>query len=309
MSGYDFKLTTAKKEAVPPLIGLWSKSGGGKTFSALLLAKGIVGSGGKVVVIDTENGRAKFYAEEVEIGEWEHLSLEPPFTPDKFSAAFEFCISQGADIIIVDSASHVWEGEGGVIDMAENSKTKKGKSLTGLAKWNKPKMSHKRMMNKLIRSSIPVIFCLRSKDKIVQKGKGYDAEIINEGEIPIAEKNFVYEMTVCLHLTVDGRYDLSTSKTLPQALRSVIKENGVITKKMGEEISNWAGIGLKIDKETMDLRRNGRDSALQGLEEYTKWGKSLTSAQRNKVADKLSGWLEEAKKSEVENEEESELIV
>src|SRR5690348_3347725 len=44
------------------LIALWSESGGGKSRSALELAKGLAGEAGKIIVVDTENGRARHYA-------------------------------------------------------------------------------------------------------------------------------------------------------------------------------------------------------------------------------------------------------
>ena len=144
---FSFKIQESVREAVPPLISLWSKSGGGKTYSALLLARGMVGPSGKIVVIDTENGRSKFYSDVS--APWFHLDLQPPFTPDKYKAAFEFSEKWGADVIIVDSGSHVWEGEGGVIDMADRN------GGSGLQKWNAPKMAHKRMMNNLTASYWP----------------------------------------------------------------------------------------------------------------------------------------------------------
>ncbi|MBF0186198.1 MAG: ATP-binding protein, partial [Magnetococcales bacterium] len=41
---------------------MWGGSSSGKTYSALRLARGLVGPQGKIGVIDTENRRALFYA-------------------------------------------------------------------------------------------------------------------------------------------------------------------------------------------------------------------------------------------------------
>jgi len=130
MTKFNFIATEAKREAVPPLIALWGSSGCGKTLSALKLARGIVGAKGKIVVMDTENGRAKFYSDEC--GGWTHVDVQPPFSPEKYSAGFNFCKSQDADIIIVDSMSHVWEGQGGVVDIANNARSKAGYELRGV---------------------------------------------------------------------------------------------------------------------------------------------------------------------------------
>jgi hypothetical protein len=289
---FNFELKQATKEAVPPLIGLWGKSGSGKTYSALLLARGIVGPKGRIAFIDTENGRAKFYADVA--GGWEHLALDPPFTPDKYSAAFKFCEEQGADIIVVDSMSHVWEGEGGVLDIAE------AKGGHGLLKWKAPKMAHKRMMNNLIRSRLPVIFCLRAKDATKQVGK----DIVSVGWQPIAEKNFVFEMTVDLHMTEDGHYDLETSKTLPAELRGVFTPDGQITEEIGAEVAAWCGAGDAQDDEYERLKRDGVDAATRGVDAYKEWVGSLTDKQKPKLKKHHKEWTAMAKAADVEKDEE-----
>ncbi len=296
---YDFKLTEAVREAVPPLIALWGISGSGKTYTALLLARGIVGAGKKIAVVDTENGRAKFYDDIA--GGWLHLDLQPPFTPEKYTAAFKFCEEQGADIIVVDSASHVWEGEGGVLDAAENSVSAKGRPLQGLAKWKTPKMEHKRMMNSLTRSTIPVIFCLRAKENMKQVGHGRDAKIVTEGMKPIAEKNFIYEMTLAFHMTRDGLFDSQTSKAIPQGLRHIIKEGTRLNEAAGQALAEWMGTGAAVDPETISLKRVGQEHSSLGVQEYTKWLATLSDDQKEKVRKYHGAWSTDAKKFDAQN--------
>ncbi len=59
-------------------IGLAGTSGSGKTYSALLLAKGLVGDWNKVAVIDTENGSADLYEH---LGGYHVITLQSPFIP------------------------------------------------------------------------------------------------------------------------------------------------------------------------------------------------------------------------------------
>lgn len=301
MSDYNFQLKPAIREAVPPLIALWGISGSGKTYSALLLARGIAGPSGKIAVVDTENGRAKFYDQVA--GGWLHLDLQPPFTPEKYTAAFKFCEQEGADVIVVDSASHVWEGEGGVLDAAESATTRKGKPLEGLAKWKNPKMAHKRMVNSLTRSPIPVIFCLRAKESMKQVGSGYDAKIITEGFKPICEKNFIYEMTLAFNMTRDGHFDLQTSKAIPSDLRGSINGNTRLNEEVGRKVAEWMGSGAEVDPETISLRRDGQDAALKGVSAYTGWLATLTPAQKEKVRDYHRGWSTDARQSDASKQE------
>lgn len=284
----EFKLKTAKKEAIPALIGLWGASGSGKTYSAIVLARGLVGQKGKIAVLDTENSRSKFYAELA--GGWQHMDMQPPFTPSRYTEAFKACEDQGADVIVVDSMSHVWSGEGGILDQVDAKP-----DTSGLARWKSPKMEHHRMTNKLLRSTIPVIFCIREKEGTKQIKENGKTVIISTGPTPIAEKNFVYEMTIDLRLTKDGKYDLEKSKTIPKALRSVITSDGIVNEAMGKAIAEWSGSGVESDAEYTKLKCDGKDAAMRGMDAYTSWGKSLTAAQKDKVKSHLSEWTKEAK--------------
>ena len=59
----SFSFRPAERSQAKPLIGLYAESGCGKTYSALLLARGFVGSAGKIGMIETEAGRGEAYAD------------------------------------------------------------------------------------------------------------------------------------------------------------------------------------------------------------------------------------------------------
>lgn len=284
---YNFVLEEATKQATPPLIALWGQSGTGKTLSALRLARGIVGEQGKIVLIDTENKRAKFYAGKG--GQWFHVDLQPPFTPEKYSAAFKFAEDKGADIIIVDSMSHVWEGEGGVLDMADNSKSAKGYELKGLAKWKKPKTEYKRMINKLLRAPIPVIFCIRAKEKFVQEGSD---SLKSEGMTPIMDKNFVYEMTVSLKMEENGKFATigKNMSKIPEFLLSALPVGEQVNEKMGQAIITALGKPNDVEKESINLLRDGTDAATQGKAVWVEWWKSLNAKQKEYCKQYVDQW-------------------
>lgn len=290
MSDFNFDLKPAKKEAIPPLIGLWGPQGCGKTLSALKLARGIVGPAGKIVFGDTENKRALFYADEC--GPWDHCDLQPPFTPEKFGAFFTWAEQQGADAIVLDSGSHVWSGEGGVLDKADAS------ASSGLAKWKAPKMAYKRMMNNLTRAPIPVIICYRGQEAVKQVGK----DIVPVGWKPVCEKNTPFEMTIFLRMTSDGHYDLEQSKPVPGPLRPVITADGIVTEEMGRKIAEWCGSGLSVDQEYLKLKRDGADAAIQGVQQYTVWKDALTGLQKDKIKQHHAEWVKTAKQADADKQ-------
>jgi len=78
-------------------LALCGPSGSGKTFSALKIAKGM---GGKITLIDTENGSGDLYSH---LGEYNVLPLESPYTPENYAKAIKTCEDAGMDVIIIDS--------------------------------------------------------------------------------------------------------------------------------------------------------------------------------------------------------------
>ena len=90
-------------------LGIAAPSGFGKTYSALLLAKGLVGDLNKVVVLDSENDSASLYAD---LGEYSTGALKPPFTPESYIKGIQAAVEAGFECIIIDSISHEWNGSG-----------------------------------------------------------------------------------------------------------------------------------------------------------------------------------------------------
>ncbi len=124
--GYDFR--PAVRENASVLVGFAGASGSGKTLSALRFATGLAGPNGRIAFIDTERGRALHYAPPPGVTAdpskgtfaFDHLELNPPFTPAAYLGAIKAADESGLyKVIVVDSFSHEWEGEGGVLDMQE----------------------------------------------------------------------------------------------------------------------------------------------------------------------------------------------
>lgn len=275
-SAPSFKVVEAVREAVPALIALWGFSDSGKTYSALRLARGIVGPKGKIALIDTENRRAKFYAGL--FGGWSHIDLQPPFTPARYMAAQDAAIKAGANVIIVDSQSHVWEGEGGVLEQADASTAK------GLAKWKNPKMAYKRMTNALFRSPVHVIFCVRAKEKFIQQGSGANASIVSAGHVPICDSRFIYEMTVSAQMESGAHKPISAIKA-PAAIANIIKPGEFITEEAGEAIAAWLAGGVAVDHTASAFHAEARDVASLGTAAFRDWwnGPGMTKAKRESV--------------------------
>lgn len=238
----SFEIKQASRQGVKPLIGIFAESGCGKTMSSLLLARGIVGPTGRIVLADTESGRGQMFADEIP-GGYETISVEPPFSPKRCVELIEFVEKSGADIGIIDSGSHFWEGIGGVLDQAMENEERSKKA--GLHNWKTPKMDHAQMVLRLQQSKIPWIICLRAKFKTRQlREPGKPTQIVKDDKTsPIQDENFIFEMTAHLEILPDHTITLTKKGTAALAQCFPADRKEPITVKHGEAIARWANNG------------------------------------------------------------------
>lgn len=282
-----FERATRKNTHV--LIGMTGHSGTGKTYSALLLARGLVGEAGKIALIDTENGRGSMYSG---LTEYDVDELHPPFSPERYADKVREAEKLGYGALIIDSFSHEWEGEGGVCEMADKQTSFGGKPLQGLAKWNKPKSAHKKLVNAILQSRMHIIICMRGKDKLIQAKDDRGKEVIvNAGVVPIQDSRFIFEMTVSLIMNEAKHYEV---KKCPDDLLAAFPANSHVTERSGKAIADWVSGGVAIDHELEALKQQGRDAALSGTESLQAFWKGLGGANQKKLVDQLDGWKETA---------------
>ncbi|MBP7710779.1 MAG: AAA family ATPase [Rickettsiales bacterium] len=265
----------AKRQATPLLIAYVGTSGAGKTLSALLTAAGLAGESGKVGFIDTELGRGRIYADDPDViaampdGKYFVKEITAPFSPQKYADAINEAIVAKVDVLIIDSATHWWEGSGGCQDIAENNK------LGGMPNWAKAKMEHKKLMNMVTQCPMHIIFCVRAREKskpvkVIDKSGKEKTEIVNEGLQAIQEKNFMYDMTVSLLFDEENPGRPKMLKC-PKPLRGLFTEQALVTKSIGQKLKAWADGGESIDTQLRNLKREFRDAAgfgndaLQGI--------------------------------------------
>lgn len=297
----SFTISRARRKAVPALISIASVSGGGKTFSSLLLASGLAGPGGEVGFLDTENGRGSMYADSPEIravlpNSYMIAEMTEPFTPGKYAEAVDAFVEKGVKVLVIDSMTHEWEGHGGCCDIAESNKVR------GMPNWARAKLEHKRLMNHLLACPMHIVFCLRARDKIkiVKDARGRD-EFVNIGIQPITEKNFIFEMT--LSMTLDEHSHLPTLSKCPPQLRGIFADGALVNPGMGEKIRAWAASGAagvtpgSIDAEA--LLATATAYAAQGTSAYSDFFLALTPPQKKALLASHEQLKEQARQADV----------
>jgi energy-coupling factor transporter ATP-binding protein EcfA2 len=254
----SFTYDVATRDRIGLLFGVAGPSGSGKTFTALTLAAAVAGPKGKVAVIDTENRRARHYADRFTFF---HVPFEPPFTPERYIEAVRFADGiEGVEAILIDSMSHEWNGEGGCADIqaaiAEKMATDRNgvlqewkiDAMTGPA-WKKPKLRHKRMMSRLGQTRSHLIFSIRAEQKVEFVKRVIDGkertEIVQKGFMPICEKEFMFEMSgsFMLHPDTPGVPRLDMPRKLNQDLLEIFGNGQPVTSAHGEALRAWAERG------------------------------------------------------------------
>lgn len=258
MSEHQLVFKPASKEALKPFIGLFGKSGSGKTFSALMLARGIAGPTGKIGLIDTENRRGSAYVDLI-AGGYEVLNLDPPFSPERYTQCLDAAEKAGIDALVVDSATHEWNGEGGYLSMKSATLDRmagsdwKKRDACAMVAAAQCKPLHNRFVDRLCRCSMAVVLCFRGHEKVrVTKDEesGKTKPKTDQFCSPIQESGLIFEMLISAEIVraEDGRpgclrldaRDPQTKWTHPALLRLLPKEGEQVTVEHGSAIAGWA---------------------------------------------------------------------
>jgi hypothetical protein len=229
----EFRKAERKKAKVR--LGLSAVSGGGKTYSAILIAKGLAkGDLSKVVVIDTENGSADLYAH---LGDYNVLPLLPPYSPERYVEAIKTCENAGMEVIIIDSITHEWDGKGGMLDIS-NSMT--GNSYTN---WAVLTPRHQRFIDAILQSKCHVITTVRRKQDyemvVNDKGKLAPQKV---GLKEVTREGFEYELTVNIEL--DQKHNATAQKDRTGLFMD--KPQFVPSEETGKLILEWCESGIEV---------------------------------------------------------------
>ncbi len=251
----------ARRSGARLLIMLSGTSGDGKTRTALELAYGLTNrQPSKIGMIDAENRRGSLYADVFANPDRADRSDEPfligdlfaPFSPDRYVEAIHQFQAAGVQVLIIDSASHEWEGIGGCIEIAEGNNPHK-------PNWAKGKTAHKRFMNAVLTSDMDIILCFRAREKAKpekQMVNGQEKTVyVPLGLQAVTEQNVLFEATVSLML-----HDRGTRQTVvkcPEVLAPYLgRGSGYITADDGVQLRNWVDGAEPVDPKVEKWRNS-----------------------------------------------------
>jgi hypothetical protein len=244
------EIRKAERKKAKLRLGIAAPSGAGKTYSALLLAFGL---GGKVGLIDTEHGSGDLYAH---LGDYDIIGIEAPYTVAKYLQAIKAFEAAGYSTIIIDSLSHAWAGDGGLLD-------KQGKiagSGNGYAAWRTVTPEHNSLVTAMLSSPCHIIATVRSKQDYVQEKDSNNKTVIRKvGLAPVQRDGLEYEFSVMLN--IDDQHIANASKD-----RTGIFDGQYfkITPDTGKDLLAWLETGIeppKLDERLLADHMAGIESA------------------------------------------------
>ena len=213
-------------------LGITGTAGSGKTYGALLVAKGL---GGKTVLIDTENGSGDLYATEFD---YDVGAIQAPYEVKKYIQAIHSAEQAGYDIIIIDSLSHAWAGEGGLLDL-QGKITDASYSKNSYTAWRKVTPLHNELIETMLNSPCHIIATMRSKTEYIQtENENGKKEIIKVGLAPVQREGMDYEFTTVFDL--GAKHIVTVSKD-----RTSIFDGEIFTlsELTGKKLKEWLDTG------------------------------------------------------------------
>lgn len=234
----------AERKQAKLRLALCGPSGSGKTYSALLIARGLAPEG-RIALVDTEAGSGELYAE---MTAYDVAPLRAPYTPSRYIEVIEAAGAAGYDVLIIDSLSHAWAGEGGVLELHDRAAAAVKNSF---AAWREVTPQHNALVEAILKAPLHIIVTMRTKTAYEVVDEGGKKKPVKIGLAPVQRDGLEYEFTLVMDLSIQGhiataakdrtrlfdgqhfRPDASTGETLREWLSTGIDPVAASKKALG----------------------------------------------------------------------------
>lgn len=256
------QLRQSSKKQAKIKLAIQGCAGSGKTFSSLLLAKGLSNDWSKIAVIDSENNSADLYSH---LGNYNVLSLQGDFSPENYIEALEICERAGMEVIIIDSMSQCWDY------LLECHSNMQGNSFTN---WGKITPRQNALVQKILQSNSHIISTLRTKQDYVLNEKNGKLVPEKVGLKAVMRDGIDYEFTIVFD--VDMKHNAIASKDRTGLFMG--KPEFIINSTTGANILKWCNDGINVDA-VKELIQGAKtiDELSKIYHQYPDWHPLLTA--------------------------------
>lgn len=237
------QIRKAERKKAKLRVWLSGPSWSGKTYSALEMAFWMTQDWSKITLIDSENGSGELYSD---LWAYNILTLDAPYTPERYIEAIKACEDIWSEVIIIDSTSHEWDGRGWCLELNEKLAWAKFKGNTWAA-WSETTPRHQKFIEAIVTSKCHIITTARSKTDTIQTE---DKKIKKVGTKEIQREGFEYELTA--NFNIDRDHHLAIASKDRTGL-FIDRDPFLINADIGKEIMTWNQSG--IDGEALEAER------------------------------------------------------
>lgn len=229
----------ATKAQLKARLAIDGPTGSGKTWTSLEIAKTLAGDDGRVVLIDSERGSGALYSDE---WDYDYFRFEPPYEPARLVEVVRAAEAQGYSVIVVDSLSHFWEGEGGTLDIVDAAAQRAhGNSFAG---WKVGTPALRNLVDTLLGLDAHLIVTMRSKMEYVlaedERGRQVPKKI---GMAPVMRAGIEYEFQLVGDMDLEHRVIITKSRCKVLA-DQVIQPNRA--SDLADTFAKWLGSGEPV---------------------------------------------------------------
>lgn len=227
------QIRKAERRQAKARVAFIGTSGTGKTYSSILFARGLAGPEGRILMVDTEHHSGELYSN---LTDYDYAEIEPPYETEKYIEAIQVAEENGYDVLILDSISHAWAGQGGILEQQD---TIAGRGGNRFAAWGEVTPKQLRFIDAMINADIHIVVTMRAKTAYAlipdASGKTKPEKL---GLAPVQREGIDYEFT--LVLDIDRSHTAQASKD-----RTGLFDTRIFcpTEAEGAELREWLNSG------------------------------------------------------------------
>lgn len=244
----------------------------GKSWSSLLLARGMVGPNGKIAAVDTEGGRLSSLAR---YHKFDMAVMEPPFKPSRFAEYAETAEAEGYGAVLFDSGSMMLIGPGGYRDWHSQEVTRLSKGIEAdrakheWAARRRPSEDRQAMLYALLQRRIPIIFSCRARELTENR----NGKVVKIGWQPTIHNELIYDVT--LSFTLRPEYGKGVIRhempfKLEKDHEAIFRDRDLITEEHGAKLIDLMRTG-DASPAYFAVRSDGKRIPFASFDGWLRW--------------------------------------
>lgn len=289
---FQVKVTKATRMKCAASIQIEGLSGKGKSGTALLIALALTNNNvDDLLAVDTEKKSLNLFeglelTNGVKMLPFDVVQLGPEdgFCPSNYIACKNTAKEMGKKVLILDSMSHAWQYQGGILDIVARLKaTQERYKKDSYAVWNDPEVvAEKNRLFEMVRDDdMHIISTVRVKEKMEYTTENGRPKLVSLGEQQIMQADLKYEFDLVLQCLRQG----STKNGVVQyPLVRVVKsryaifvedEEYELTPEILEQLRKYLAEGV----DPAEIQEQQRQDYIKALKEL------LKSPQKKSIAE------------------------